>query len=566
MKELKNPMNSHSIPCSNTPTQKIYGNLIDIHKREIYSAEIVIHDGIISEINRNDLACDSYICPGLIDAHVHIESSMLTPQRFGQLVIQHGTVAVVTDPHEIANVMGMEGIRFMVDNSTKSPISTFFTIPSCVPATSLDVSGATISAKDVEEMAQSKNFVGLSEMMNVLGVVNQEVEVMNKIAIAKKHNLPIDGHAPAIVGETFKIYANHGITTDHECVTAEEAQEKITLGVKILIREGSAARNYNALKSLIKSNPKDVMFCSDDSHPDEIVELGHMDKIVRCALADGFNIFDVLRIATIHPIKHYHLNLGTLKVGDPADFIMIDHPKSFQTERVYIRGVKKYDRKEATEKTIISDNKQEEFSKEINNFKHYPIEISALRKQVTSPITAISITDGELVTTAYKYIPNRPLDNLESDLTNDLIKIVYINRYHNGIPQVAFCKGFHLKKGAIASSIAHDSHNIIAVGCNDEELAMAINAVIKQKGGLSVCSDHTIQTLALPIAGILSDSPGEKVAMEYKKLSKQTHDMGCSLHAPFMTLSFLSLVVIPYIKIGEKGLFDYTTFDWIKEE
>ncbi len=542
----------------------VEGKIVDIHQREIFEGSVKVENGVIVDIKRHATSMKGYIIPGFIDSHMHIESSMLTPQHFGQLVIQQGTVAVVTDPHEIANVMGVEGIEFMRENSKKSPIKTFFSIPSCVPATPFDVSGSSISPEETEKMAASGHFVALSEVMNVPGVLARDEDMMAKLDAAKRHHLPIDGHAPALRGEELASYAGCGISVDHECVTLEEAEEKIGVGMKILIREGSAAQNYEALKPLIKIDPDNVMFCTDDSHPDDIIALGHINKIVKRAVADGFDLFDVLKIASVNPLIHYKQDVGLLRVGDKADFIIVDNLKTFDTEKVYINGVKQYDVEWKDESDKIPS---EQIT--LNNFVHDKVELSALKKAVFGMEKIISLIQNELLTVAYDYTPEESMDNLESDKKNDVVKIVYINRYQNGVPQVAFCKGFNLKHGAFGSSVAHDSHNIIAVGCSDCELQAVVNAIIEHKGGLAVCDVDKTDVLPLPIGGIMSDQSGESVASSYKYLCNRVQEMGCRLHAPFMTLSFLSLVVIPEIKIGEKGLFSYPDFNWcslIKQE
>ena len=535
----------------------VEGKIVDIHQREIFEGSVEVENGVIVDIKRHATSMKGYIIPGFIDSHMHIESSMLTPQHFGQLVIQQGTVAVVTDPHEIANVMGVEGIEFMRENSKKSPIKTFFSIPSCVPATPFDVSGSSISPGETEEMAASGHFVALSEVMNVPGVLARDEDMMAKLDAAKRHHLPIDGHAPALRGEELASYAGCGISVDHECVTLEEAEEKIGVGMKILIREGSAAQNYEALKPLIKIDPDNVMFCTDDSHPDDIMALGHINKIVKRAVADGFDLFDVLKIASVNPLIHYKQDVGLLRVGDKADFIIVDNLKTFDTEKVYIDGMKQYD---ADWKDVADKIPSEQIM--LNNFVHDKVELSALKKAVFGTEKIISLIQNELLTVAYDYTPEESMDNLESDKKNDVVKIVYINRYQNGAPQVAFCKGFNLKHGAFGSSVAHDSHNIIAVGCSDRELQAVVNAIIEHKGGLAVCDIDKTDVLPLPIGGIMSDLSGESVASSYKYLCNRVQEMGCRLHAPFMTLSFLSLVVIPEIKIGEKGLFSYPDFNW----
>lgn len=535
---------------------RVEGQIVDLHNREIFSGSVEIQDGVICSINRHVTSVKGYIMAGFVDAHVHIESSMLTPQNFGDMVIERGTVAVVTDPHEIANVLGVEGVEFMMESAQKSPIKINFSIPSSVPATSFDVSGGVIDSVDTEKLAQSGRFVALSEVMNVPGVLFNDSEVMAKLDVAHRYNLAIDGHAPLLVGDDLTKYIESGISTDHECMTLDEAKEKCAKGMDILIREGSAAKNYEALKEMIALSPDKVMFCTDDSHPDDILELGHIDKIVRRAIADGFPLFDVLRIATLNAVEHYGLDVGTLRVGDKADFIVVDDLVNFVIDRVYVEGVERYNR------TTSLDAKHTVV--EVNNFNHDPICVEQISKSVSGEMKMIGLVENEIVTKLEHYTPAVPMGNMESDLEQDVIKIVYINRYENGSPQVAFCKGFGLKRGAVASSIGHDSHNIIAVGCSDCEIVEAVNLLIANCGGLSVCDGEKSEILPLPIAGIMSDRTGREVAADYGRLQALIRDMGSHLLAPFMTLSFLSLVVIPEVKIGEKGLFSYSAFDWIE--
>ena len=538
-------------------TSRIEGHIVDISAREIYEGSITISDGVITQIQRHKTDEKGYIMPGFIDSHVHIESSMLTPENFGRLALRRGTVSVVTDPHEIANVMGKDGIRFMIESSKLTPLKISFTLPSCVPATPFDISGSVITSSDIEELASTGEFIALSEVMNVPGVLSRDPEVMAKLDVAKRYNIPIDGHAPLLSGESLGQYIQSGISTDHEASNIDEALEKISLGMKILIREGSAARNYTMLRSLIKRHTNSVMFCTDDSHPDEILELGHIDKIVRMAISDGYDLYDVLQIACFNPVDHYKLNVGRLREGESADFIVVDNLEQFTTQRVYIDGVEVYcsaDKEQCTPTTKVEA---------INNFYHADITINDLCLPVNGSTKVIGVADGDLITTVMDYGEGLHVDNFESDLNSDILKIVYINRYNNGKPQVALCSGFKLNRGALASTVGHDSHNIIAIGCSDEELVSAINAVISKKGGLSVVCDGGVEILELPIAGIMSDDVGERVAESYKKLNTLAKEIGCSLKSPFMTLSFLSLVVIPEIKIGEKGLFLYDKFGWI---
>ena len=535
----------------------IEGRIVDLYKREIYEGSVFLKDGIIVDIKRHKTDEKRYIMPGFIDSHVHMESSMLTPYHFGNLVISTGTVAVVNDPHEIANIMGIKGIEFMIENSKQSPIKSYFTAPSCVPATPFDVAGSAITASDIESLISTGQFVALSEMMNVPGVLDNDPEVNAKLEIAQKYSIPIDGHSPLLTGDPLKQYIQRGISTDHEVSNTEEAIEKLSLGMKILIREGSAARSYNALKSLISSHPNDVMFCTDDSHPDTIIELGHIDKIVRKAISDGFDLFDVLRIASINPINHYKLNVGTLREGDSADFIIVEDIKAFKVHEVYIEGEKRYDI--AKNMRPLRPIKIED----LNNFHHDVLMPKDLQLTIEGSQKVIGVRDGELITSVVTYEPPFKIADFESDVENDILKIVYINRYTNGKPQIALCKGFSLNRGAIASSVGHDSHNIIAIGCNNESLCNAINSVISKKGGLSIADQEQTHILELPIAGIMSNNSGEVVAKEYQDLNAIAKDFGCELKSPFMTLSFLSLVVIPDIKIGEKGVFLYEKFNWI---
>lgn len=538
---------------------KIEGNIVDIENRRIFPGVILIENGVIKSITENGNHYEYFIAPGFVDAHVHIESSMLIPSEFSKLAIQKGTVGVVSDPHEIANVLGKEGVRFMVEEAKKALVKIFFTIPSCVPATPFDCSGDELSSDDVDELFRSECFIGLSEVMNVPGVLMGDAEVLQKIDSARKRNLVIDGHAPGLSGDELKKYIGSGITTDHECTTLKEAFEKIAGGMKILIREGSAAKNYEALKSLIKECPDDVMFCTDDSHPNDLIELGHIDKIVKKAVSDGFDLFDVLRIASLNPVRHYHLDIGTLKVGEKADFVLFENLKEFSVHSVYISGEKRYE-KGCQVKLEHSFDKSKKYS--LNKFIRKEIQQYEIRKAVLDHIFCIDVKDGDLVTGKKKYDVASD-SNMESDIKRDILKIVYINRYKNENPQVAFIHGFGLKRGAFATSISHDSHNIIAVGCTDAEICDAINAVIREKGGLAVSESGNVEVMGLPIAGIMTYQNGIVVAQEWDILCERLHKMGCLFNSPFMTLSFMALIVIPELKIGEKGLFEYSSFSFI---
>lgn len=535
------------------------GKIVDIHNRRIIEGSVCVEGGRIKNIDEHPTDERSFILPGFVDAHVHIESSMLTPEEFGRAVVRQGTVGVVTDPHEIANVMGLEGIEFMLTNAGRSPVKLFFTIPSCVPATAFDSPGATISSADVEALAASGRFHALSEMMNVPGVLFKDNEVISKIAAAQNHGLPVDGHCPKLGGDGLRDYTAAGISTDHECASAEEALEKIAAGMSVMIREGSAARNYEALSRLIPTNPGSLMFCTDDAHPKEFLERGHIRDLVVRSIAKGFDLFDALRIASLNPVEHYKLDIGLLRPGDKADFVVVDNLTDFTVKEVYIDGTA------CLTASKSSDLGSGNLCHEVNSFFHDPISPETLVKSVGGEIPIISLIDGELLTELDSYAPERPIPNLESDIEKDVLKLVYINRYHNGTPQVSYCKGFGLQRGAFACSVAHDSHNILAVGCSDKDIFAAVNAVIAAKGGVAAASEEQSIVLPLPVGGLMSPLPAEEVMSLHDAVELRIKDYGCKLYAPLMTLSFLSLLVIPEVKLGEKGLFSYSAFDWIGE-
>lgn len=518
--------------------KEVLGHLVDVWQRRIYDAKIVVDNNIICQIEPAQTVPDQYIIPGYVDAHVHIESSMLTPQRFARIAAAHGTVAVVTDPHEIANVCGIKGIEWMQADAKDAKIKINFTIPSCVPATPLDYSGAMIDSEATRALAKTGKFVGLSEMMNVPGVLNNDEEVKDKLAAAKEFNLPIDGHAPALRGTDLWHYASAGISTDHECSTLSEAEEKIAAGIHILIREGSAARNYEALHPLIDKYPDKVMFCTDDSHADDLVNEGHIDKIVKRAVADGHDLYNVLRAASVNAVMHYKLPVGLLREGDFADFQIVNNLKDFKTLELHCG-------KEEGKATQPSTHQP------INNFKRGEITSEDLRTNRTN-MPVIKVIPGQLLT-------------FETDFHEpNVMKLVYLNRYHaDSLPQIGYVTGMGLNQCALASSVAHDSHNIIAAGVSDEGIAAAINAVIAAKGGLAVAKGNHTEVLPLPVGGLMTDRPAEEVAQAYTRLNIMLKEDGCPLSSAFMTLSFLSLLVIPELKIGEKGLFRYSTFSWV---
>jgi adenine deaminase len=532
---------------------KIKANLIDIHKRSIYPAEIVVVSGKISKITEIEGPCENYILPGLVDAHVHIESSMLTPVEFSRLATLHGTVATVSDPHEIANVLGLEGVKYMIENARHSPLKFHFGAPSCVPATTFETAGAVLGPEEVREMLNWPEIGYLSEMMNFPGVIYEDTDVLKKLEIAKEIGVPIDGHAPQLRGDAMRKYVNSGISTDHECTTYEEALEKIQAGMKIAIREGSAAKNFDALIPLIEKYPEQIMFCTDDKHPDELI-LAHIDDHIRRALKKGCDLFDVLRSATAIPQQHYKLNTGMLREGDPADFILIDHPDRFNVLETWIDGAK-----------VASNGKSTIASvpfKIINKFstgQRRPSDFEVKAKG--EKLRVIKAIDGALVTESFE--AGAPIRNglIESDVDSDILMMTVVNRYEEQPPAVAFINGFGLKKGALASTVAHDSHNIVAVGTSRELLTEAVNALVKNKGGISATDGNDLKVLPLPIAGLLADSTGEEVAAKYKAIDAFAKtQLGSGLSAPFMTLSFMALLVIPSLKLSDKGLFDGEEF------
>jgi adenine deaminase len=534
---------------------RIKGNLVDIEQRKIYVAEVEIKDGKIAAVKAISDDEDpnlNYLFPGFIDAHVHIESSMLVPSEFARLAVVHGTVGTISDPHEIANVCGMEGVEYMIANGKTVPFKFYFGAPSCVPATIFETAGAALNAKDVETLLQKDEVKYLSEMMNFPGVLNGDSEVMQKIASAKALGKPVDGHAPGLRGEVAKQYIDAGISTDHECFTEEEALDKLQYGMKILIREGSAAKNFEALIGLLNDYPEMIMFCSDDKHPDSLVE-GHVNQLCARAVAKGIDVFNVLKAACVNPVKHYGLGVGLLKEGDAADFIAIKDLINFEVVQTYING------------ELVAENGVSKITAAkadvINYFECSPKEVKDFEIPFNDEkeIPVIEALDGQLITNKLFFTPKVEEGKIVSDVERDILKIVVVNRYNNAPVAKAFIKNFGFKKGAIASSVAHDSHNIVAVGVNDESICKAVNLIIECKGGVSVVDGEDL-VLPLPVAGLMNNSDGYEVAEKYTIIDHTAKALGSHLAAPFMTLSFMALLVIPHLKLSDKGLFDGDTF------
>jgi adenine deaminase len=531
---------------------KIKSNLIDIHNNKIYPAEIEFENSKIINIKKINEKPQTYILPGFIDAHVHIESSMAAPSAFAYEAVKHGTVATVSDPHEIANVLGKQGLDFMLNSAKKINFKFFFGVPSCVPATDFETSGAKLTASDVEALLQQNDFLYLSEMMNYPGVIFNDPEVHKKLSAAKKFNKPIDGHAPGLSGENLKKYIQAGISTDHECSSLKEAEEKIKLGMNILIREGSAAKNFNNLIPLLNKYPEKIMFCSDDLHPDDLIN-GHINLLVKRALKNNYNLFDILRAVSLNPVKFYKLNVGLLQINDPADFIIIDNLNNFNILQTFINGKKTFDKGNSKIPKINEKSINKFF---INNIEKKDIQIKA----ISTKIKVINAFDGELLTK--KTIEKAKIENnlIACDTNKDILKLIALNRYQQAKPAIAFIHGFNLKKGAIGSSIAHDSHNIIAVGTNDNDLIETIKIIQQNKGALVAVNGNDKTVLPLDIAGIISSQSVKQTALLYKKLNLKAKEFGTNLRAPFMTLAFMSLLVIPELKLGDKGLFDGKNF------
>lgn len=539
--------------------EKLQGQIVDVVSGKIFPGEISFENGRILAIDHLQSAPSVYLLPGLIDAHVHIESSMLVPSEFARVAVRHGTVGTVSDPHEIGNVLGIDGVQYMIENGKTVPFSFHFGAPSCVPATKCETAGATIDASQIRTLLGNNEILYLSEMMNYPAVIHKESEVMEKIAAAHSAGKLIDGHAPCVRGKALDAYISAGITTDHECISYEEGKEKIEKGMKVLIREGSAAKNFAALIPLLKEYPERIMFCTDDM-PDGLEE-GHINLLVARAIREGYDPMSAIRAATLNTVRHYGLKTGLLQVDDPATFIVVKDLQNFEVMATYIDGKK------------VAENGTCLFSgppvKPLNQFNRKPLVLDDLKVSAgKGRLRTIVAIDGELITKEEFYEPKIENGSIVQDLERDLLKLVVVNRYHNAPPTIAFIKNFGLKRGALAESIAHDSHNVIAVGANDADLLRAINSVIETKGGMAVADGNEVLLLPLPVAGLMSDQSSEVVAKIAHRLYEKARSLGCPLTAPFVTLSFMALLVIPELKLSDLGLFDGRTFAFtnIQEE
>ncbi len=540
-------------------TFELQGNYVDIRQRKIFYAAVTINNGIIQSVQaleQGEKAGQPFILPGFVDSHVHIESSMLVPAEFARLAVVHGTVATISDPHEIANVCGKQGVTYMIENGKTVPFKFHFGAPSCVPATVFETAGDTLDAEDVKELLHNPDIYYLSEMMNFPGVLMKDEAVMQKIKYAVEAGKPVDGHAPGLRGDDARQYIAAGISTDHECFTADEALDKLKHGMKIIIREGSAAKNFEALIPLLDDYHEHIMFCSDDKHPDSLVA-GHINQLCARAIAKGYDVFKVLQAACMNPVQHYNMQVGQLQPGDAADFIMVHNLQDFEVKATYINGA------------VVAENG-------ISNIVTRPAAIinrfNCTAKSATdfempvngkTTIDVIEAIDGQLITNRLQYPATEQNGMLISNVTTDVLKIAVVNRYFNATVATGFIKNIGLQQGALASSVAHDSHNIVAVGVDDESLAQAVNLVIEQQGGVSAVGNGKQLVLPLPVAGIMSNQPGYEVAEAYTAIDSFAKELGSRLSAPFMTLSFMALLVIPHLKLSDKGMFDGDSFSFL---
>ena len=538
--------------------KKISGNIVDVVARTITKGILHIEDGKIVRIEAAEEVNDQFIIPGFVDGHIHIESSMMLPAEFARYSLVHGTVACVCDPHEIANVCGVAGVDYMIENGKQSPMKFYFGAPSCVPSTQHETSGAVIDAEAVEKLLQRDDIYFLAEMMNFPGVIHKNKQVHLKLDAAKRIGKPIDGHAPEVSGEDLIAYAASGITSDHECMTIAEAEAKIELGMTIQIREGSAAKNFDDLLPLLTNYSDKIMFCSDDKHPDDLMKNGHVNSLARRAVAKGFDPVEVLRICSFNPIKHYKLDVGLLQVNDEADFVIVNNLTDFSVKATYIRGEKVSENGLPTYPRFVPTDL-------LNQFNAQKITAEQLRvTPIGNTLKVINVDDGQLFTTEIRCQQKIENENVVSDIEADVLKLVVYNRYQPSEPAIGFIKNIGLKRGALASTVAHDSHNIVAVGTSDAEIVSAINQIIDSKGGILACHGTRTCLLPLPIGGTMSDDEGHIIAQRYEEIDAMAKELGSTLNAPFMTVAFMSLLVIPELKLGDRGLFDGRNFKFVE--
>lgn len=528
----------------------VAGVVFDPIKRESFGATLRIQNGKIAKIEKDSNIKHPAILPGFVDSHVHIESSMLTPSNFAKAAVKHGTVAVVTDPHEIANVAGVKGVEFMINDAKGSDFKFYFGAPSCVPASPFDECFEPFTPEIIEGLMKRDDIHFLAEMMNFPGVIYKSESVMQIIGKAHSANKPVDGHVPGLSGDALKSYVSAGITTDHECFTLEEALEKIKLGMKILIRDGSAAKNFGSLHPLIKEHSKHLMFCTDDCHPDELLH-GHINLKVRQSLALGYDVFDVLQVSSVNPVNHYKLNVGLLQEGDSADLLVVDNLQNLNIQSTFINGVDVFNINESVTKSYSALNYV---------FPHSFNPSNLHSKAISNKVKAIEVINDELITNSV--VVNNEAETLSCNLKEDVLKIAVLSRYKENELSVGLIKGFGMKKGAIAASIAHDSHHIISVGCDNASIEKCLEFIIKNRGGVCYFDGEQLHGLPLPVYGLMTDFSAEVAAAAYEKINSKVIADGCKLKAPFMTMSFMSLSVIPHLKITPAGLFDVDKFNY----
>ena len=560
--------------------------ILDVVTDSIYPARIAIEDGIFKQVTpvtineETSVDVPGIMLPGFIDSHIHIESSMITPAQFAKIAVRHGTTSVVCDPHEIANVLGIDGIEAMIENAKKVPFNFYFAAPSCVPATPFETSGATLDSSAIEYLLKKDEVVALAEMMNFPGVISGDEEVLRKLELARKYEKPIDGHAPLLSGKDLDKYLEQGISTDHECTNVVEAIEKKIKGMRIMVRDGSSAKNMEGLfnmdegKKMVENSERfsliyrDVFekklfspvfdfIVSDDKHPDELVK-GHLNLSIKKAISLGIDPFKAISMVTINPAYHYALDAGIIVEGARADFIVVDSLHDLNVLKTYVGGECVFDGK-----NVLFDAPEMKSHNSINASKKTAADFDMHYGGDECEVNVIECFDGNLLTRKATASLSVEDGIVQSDTSQDVLKIAVVERYGGNTVANAFIKGFGLKKGAMASSVAHDSHNIIVVGCDSEAMARAVNRVIDDGGGISVVCDDFTDSLPLPIAGLMSNEDAFDVAGKWGELYEKTVDWGCTLKFPFMTMAFMALLVLPSIKISDKGLFDGDSFEFM---
>lgn len=547
---------------SDYPAKKVlYGNIVDVQARKVFPGELTIDEGRVVSVKETSGVYDTYILPGFVDSHIHIESTLMVPENYARMAVANGVVAAVCDPHEIANVLGVPGIDFMIENGNNARFYFNFMAPSCVPSTTFETSGATLDAEQVAGLLARDEIMGLAEMMNVPGVVYDDAQVLAKLQAAINVGKPIDGHAPKTSGEQLQKYVAAGVSTDHECTSVDEAKEKLALGMKIIIREGSAACDFEALHTLIKEHPGQVLFCSDDMYPDDVETIGYINGLVRRAVAKGMPLWETLDAACVTPVKHYMLKNGLLGEGDSADFIVVNNLNEFKILSTYIQGYEVYNATKGVTDALRRATTTVDLAT-LNYFQAEELDVADIAVKCEGEhLKVITASEGSLITGKEVVKPKSDAaGNVVTDVDSGIAKLVVYNRYAAAAPQVAYIKGFGLRRGALASTIAHDSHNIIALGCDDKDIVTVINRLIAEKGGITVCDGEQIKCLPLPIAGLMTTLKAEEVAQNHLTLKQMAKDMGCTINAPFMTMAFMALPVIPDLKLTDMGLFDGIAF------